>query len=92
MTLRPAGEVLETIPLLPGARVIRRPKIPPLHTLLKSIAVGDTTDHILDALRLHYQRGGRSEKRLVWQRLRVMDREDLLALIRSPLTHPGGDE
>lgn len=77
------GEDLETIPLPPGARVIRRPKIPPVHTLLKAIGEGDTSDQVLVALQQHYQSGGRSEKRLIWLRLRMMDREDLYQTIKG---------
>jgi hypothetical protein len=74
-----------------GVKVLRRPKIPPVHSLLNSVREGDTSDQVLDALQLHYRSGGRSEKRLIWLRLRVMNREDLLQVIKSPLKDPGVD-
>jgi len=78
------GEDLKNIPLPPGARVLKR-KIPPLHSILKSVAAGENSPEVLAHLRQYFLRGGRSEKLKIRMRLRVMDREDLMPFIQSRL-------
>ena len=80
----------EIPPLPPGARVIRREKIPPVHFILNRIANGEENNQDIKNLRIIYLRGGNSEKATIWRRLYGMNRPDLVRICQGKEnTSPG---